>query len=157
MNATHLQREARRSSGASHSLPSLTCLYRKPCQRMQFKTSLATDLIKSLLLNNKITLTEGSHTKYRHMVNMLKGCESSGWAGKLSELLTYASPLCCLLLFALSHQNRGSLDSLPRAVWYQWSKNHPLPSVVPLIRIQTRYKAWERNVRLHHPGQRDTS
>ena len=77
------------------------------------------------------------------MVNMLKGCESSGWAGKLSELLTYAPHLCCLLLFALSHQSWGSLDSSPWAVWYQQSKNHPLPSVVPLIRIQTRYKVWE--------------
>lgn len=80
---------------------------------MQFKTNLATDLIKSLLLNNKITLTEGSHTKYGHMVNMLKGSESSGWAGKLSELLNSLFPLCCLLLFALFRQ---SWDLLTRCL-----------------------------------------
>lgn len=96
-DATHLQRKARHSSGASHSLPSLMCLYRKPCQRMQFKTNLATDLIKSLLLNNKITLTEGSHTKYRHMVNMLKG-----WVFRLGRKALRTVDLCVPSLLSSS-------------------------------------------------------
>lgn len=126
---------------------------------MQFKTSLATDLIRSLLLNNEITLArEAPHTKYRHMVNMLRAVSLQAGQESSQNCLTYASPFAVFfLLCPLLTKTEDLLTHCLGQCGINGAKNHPLPSVVPLIRIQTRYKAWERNVRLHHPGQRDTS